>query len=186
MTVLDLVDLVRPAAGGAAAAVALTLGACTADDREQADRTASRAAQASPTRTPRAGDRTDDASKTRPETSMQIRITIGDQRFTATLGDSPAADDLLAQLPLTVDMVDHGGVEKTGPLPGPLPLDGQPEGADPDVGDLGYYAPGNDLVLYYGDQSYFPGIVVLGRLDGDAAEQIAQLDGPMTARVEAG
>ena len=21
---------------------------------------------------------------------------------------------------------------------------------DPDIGDLGYYAPGNDLVLYYG------------------------------------
>ena len=60
-------------------------------------------------------------------------------------------------------MVDHGGVEKTGPLPGPLSLEGQPEGADPDVGDLGYYAPGNDLVLYYGDQSYFPGIVVLGQ-----------------------
>ena len=37
------------------------------------------------------------------------------------------------------------------------------------MGDLGYYAPGNDLVLYYGDQSYFPGIVILGRLDGDAA-----------------
>ena len=70
-------------------------------------------------------------------------------------------------------MVDHGGVEKTGPLPAPLSLQGQPEGADPDVGDVGYYAPGNDLVLYYGDQSYFPGIVVLGRLDADAAEQIA-------------
>ena len=42
------------------------------------------------------------------------------------------------------------------------------------MGDLGYYAPGNDLVLYYGDQSYFPGIVILGRLDGDAAEQIAR------------
>ena len=111
---------------------------------------------------------------------MKIQITIGDQRFAAMLADSAAARDLLAQLPVTVDMVDHGGVEKTGPLPSPLSLDGQPEGADPDVGDLGYYAPGNDLVLYYGDQSYFPGIVVLGRLDGDAAEHIAALDGPVT------
>ena len=82
-------------------------------------------------------------------------------------------------------MIDHGGVEKTGPLPAPLSLEGQPDGADPDVGDLGYYAPGNDLVLYYGDQSYFPGIVILGRLDGDAAEQIAALDGAVTATVEA-
>jgi hypothetical protein len=86
---------------------------------------------------------------------------------------------------VTVDMIDHGGVEKTEPLPAPLSLKGQPEGADPDVGDLGYYAPGNDFVVYYGDQSYFPGIVILGRLDGDAAEQIAGMDGPVTATVEA-
>ena len=109
---------------------------------------------------------------------MKIQITIGDQSFEATLTDSAAARDLVAQLPVTVDMVDHGGVEKTGPLPSPLSLEGQPEGADPDVGDVGYYAPGNDLVLYYGDQSYFPGIVVLGRLDGDAAERIAGMRRP--------
>jgi hypothetical protein len=120
------------------------------------------------------------------EDPVKIQITIGDQRLEATLTDSATARDLVAQLPVTVDMIDHGGVEKTGPLPAPLSLKGQPEGADPDVGDLGYYAPGNDLVLYYGDQSYFPGIVILGRLDDDAAEQIAGMDGPVTATVEHG
>ena len=119
------------------------------------------------------------------EDPVDIQITIGDQRFKATLTESVAARDLVAQLPVTIDMSDHGGVEKTGHLPAPLSLSGQPEGADPDVGDLGYYAPGNDLVLYYGDQSYFPGIVILGRLDGGAAEQIADMDGPVTATVEA-
>ena len=117
---------------------------------------------------------------------MQIAITVDGQRFTATLDDSAAAHDLLAQLPVTLEMVDHGSVEKTGPLPGPLSLAGQPEGADPDVGDLGYYAPGNDLVLYYGDQSYFPGIVVLGRLDEGVAAQIAERRGPVTVTIEAG
>ncbi len=116
---------------------------------------------------------------------MKIQITIGGQRFDATLTDSAAARDLVAQLPVTIDMVDHGQVEKTGPLPSPLSLAGQPDGADPEVGDLGYYAPGKDLVLYYGNQSYFPGIVILGRLDGDAAQRISELDGPVTARVEA-
>ena len=119
------------------------------------------------------------------EKSMQIGITVNGQRFGATLTESAATRDLVAQLPRPVEMTEHGGVEKTGPLPSPLSLDGQPEGADPDVGDLGYYAPGRDLVLYYGDQSYFPGIVVLGRLDGDAAEQIARLDGSVTVTVEA-
>ena len=106
------------------------------------------------------------------------------QSLAPDLYDSPAGRDLIGQLPLTVDMIDHGTVEKTGPLPSPLSLDGQPEGADPDVGDVGYYAPGNDLVLYYGNQSYFPGIVILGRLDDDAADRIADLDGPIAATIE--
>ena len=119
------------------------------------------------------------------EDPVKIQITIGDQWFEATLTDSAAARDLVAQLPVTVNMIDHGGVEKTGPLPSPLSLDGQPDGADPDVGDVGYYAPGNDLVLYYGDQSYYAGIVILGRLDGNAAERISDMEGPVTATVQA-
>lgn len=118
------------------------------------------------------------------ESSMSIQVTIGDQRFRATLSESAATRDLLAQLPLTIDMSDHGGVEKTGPLPAPLSLEGQPDGADPDEGDVGYYAPGSDLVLYYGDQSHYPGIVILGQLEGDAAQRISDLGGPVTATVE--
>ena len=68
---------------------------------------------------------------------MKIQISIGSQRLRATIFDSAAGRDLLAQLSLTIDMVDHGSVEKTGPLPSPLSTAGQPDGADPDVGDVG-------------------------------------------------
>ena len=81
-------------------------------------------------------------------------------------------------------MRDHGGVEKTGPLRSALHLEGQPSGCNPGVGDVGYYAPGRDLVLYYGDQSHHEGIVILGHLDGDAAERIAQMDGDVTFSVD--
>ena len=37
-------------------------------------------------------------------------------------------------------------------------------GADPEVNDLGYYAPTGDLVLYYGDVGYWNGLVRLGNL----------------------
>ena len=104
--------------------------------------------------------------------TMHIEIRVGDERFAATVDDTPASRDLLAQLPQTIHMSDHGGVEKTGPLQTPLSLDGQPAGADPDVGDLGYYAPGNDLVLYYGNQSYYNGIVILGALDSNATSRL--------------
>ncbi len=116
---------------------------------------------------------------------MRILITVGDQRFAATLDNSAASRDLLAQLPVTVAMTDHGGVEKTGRLPRSLSTDGQPDVGDPAVGDIGYFAPGQDLVLYYGDQSAYPGIVVLGRMDSGAAGRLAGLDGPVTTVVQA-
>lgn len=119
------------------------------------------------------------------EDQMRIEITIGDERFRATLEESATTRDLIGQLPLTLEMVDHGAVEKTGRLRSPLSLDGQPSGTDPDIGDVGYYAPGNDFVLYYGDQSYYDGIVVLGQLDDDAPERISHIAGAVTATVEA-
>jgi hypothetical protein len=83
----------------------------------------------------------------RQEEQMKISIAIGGERFSATILDSAAGRDLVARLPLTIAMTDHGSVEKTGPLPSTLSTAGQPDGADPDVGDVGYYAPGNDLVV---------------------------------------
>jgi hypothetical protein len=166
---------------GAAMAAAVTLSGC---GRTQTPRPPVVMPSTGAATTPTPPPRSTPTSQSPQEDLMRISITIGEQRFHATLADSPAADDLVAQLPVTIDMIDHGGVEKTGPLPSPLSLDGQPEGADPDVGDLGYYAPGNDLVLYYGDQAYFPGIVILGRLDETAARRISAIDGPVTATVE--
>ena len=116
---------------------------------------------------------------------IEIEISIGDERFRAVLDESAAARDLIGQLPVTLNMRDHGGVEKTGRLPSALSLDGQPAGADPDVGDVGYYAPGNDLVLYYGDQAYYEGIVLLGHMEEDAAKRIGDTDGAINVTVTA-
>ncbi|MET0928991.1 MAG: cyclophilin-like fold protein [Aeromicrobium sp.] len=112
----------------------------------------------------------------------RLEIRTGDVRLVATMRDTAAARDLRAQLPARVTMRDHGGVEKTGRLKRPLTVAGQPDGADPDVGDIGYYAPGQDLVLYYGDQSYFDGIVILGHLEGDLPA-LADLDGDLDVQI---
>ena len=156
--------------------VGLTVAGCGDNGRSGDNRGGTPSTSPSPSRTD---------SSPHQEEQMKIQITIGNQRLRAMIFDSAAGRDLIAQLPLTIDMVDHGSVEKTGPLPSPLSLDGQPDGADPDVGDVGYYAPGNDLVFYYGDQSYYPGIVIIGRLDGEAASRIADMSGAITATVEA-
>ena len=115
--------------------------------------------------------------------SPQITIAVGDRRITGTLDDSRASRDLLAQLPVTLRLSDHGSVEKTGPLPRQLSTEGSPAGADPDVADIGYYAPSNDFVLYYGDQGYYPGIVILGRMDASGPAVVGGVDGDVTVSV---
>ena len=68
---------------------------------------------------------------------MRIAITIDGQAFNAILTASPASQDLIQQLPQTVEMRDHGNVEKTGRLRRALSMQGQPLGADPAIGDVG-------------------------------------------------
>lgn len=96
-----------------------------------------------------------------------IRIAFGDTQLTGRLADNATARDLADQLPLTLRFGDHNNVEKTAPLPRELSLDGAPDGHDPAAGDIGYWAPGGDLVLYYDDSApYFDGIVRIGELEG--------------------
>jgi hypothetical protein len=70
-----------------------------------------------------------------------IKITIADTVITARLADNATVRDLAAQLPLTLTFKDFNHVEKIATLPRRLSTDGVPAGADPDIGDIGYYAP---------------------------------------------
>ena len=112
-----------------------------------------------------------------------VRVLIGGQTFTAELYDNPTARDLAERLPVTLTMDDLNSVEKTGRLPFALTTDGVPRGADPDVDEIGYYAPGQDLVLYYGDVGYFNGIIRIGRF-ADSIRSIRDQPDGLTVTLE--
>jgi hypothetical protein len=105
-----------------------------------------------------------------------IKVTIGDRLITARLADNATARDLAGQLPLTLTFKDFNQVEKIAKLPRRLSIDGVPAGADPDIRDIGYYAPTGDLVFYYGDVGYWNGIVRIGRFDTSMEEIERQPD----------
>jgi hypothetical protein len=107
-----------------------------------------------------------------------IRLTVGGRAVNIELNDSNTAVDLLQQLPRRLRFRDYGGQEKTAALPAELSLAGVPAGSDARPGDVGYYAPGKVLVLYYEHVDYFAGIVRLGRMGPDDMGFIRdQLDG---------
>ena len=160
----------RPRRRGHALVLALlatiSLSACGgADEDGEPGTDASDASTSAPSPTPTSSSGEPDAPTS---DGTPIRITFGDTELTARLHENATARDLAAQLPLTLTFRDHNNVEKTAPLPRELSTDGAPEGHDPAAGDIGYYAPGGDFVLYYDDEApYFDGIVRIGELDGD-------------------
>lgn len=107
------------------------------------------------------------------EQTMRIRITTGDRAFTAVLEDSETARDFASLLPIEVRLDDHNRTEKVADLPRRLSTAGAPEGADPVVGDIAYYAPWGNLAIYYRDFAWSRGLVRLGRLEGDASSLAA-------------
>lgn len=98
-----------------------------------------------------------------------IRIVIDDQTLDARLWDNPAARSLLDQLPLTLDFSDYGRQEVLAEPPRPLTMEGMPTGESAPAGTIGYYAPGEVVVLYYADVPRFSGIVRIGEMDGDVS-----------------
>lgn len=148
---------------------ALTLTACTAQapSPPQPSEPAPTEAPATPQPsepTPTAAHSTAQPSEPAPVGATPIIITIGGDSYPGTLADNPTARDLAGQLPLTLTFTDLNRVEKIARLPRPLTTNGVPAGADPDINDIGYYSPSNDLVLYYGDVGYWNGIIRIGTL----------------------
>ena len=168
----------RLAAAASVMLVYLGVTACNATGNEQPEEGSVMTEK--PGRTDRSTTANDSSDA---DAGTPIRITIGDETVSATVWHNPTGQALLDQLPLTLTFEDLNGVEKTGHLPKDLTMDAMPAGDDPDAGDLGYYAPGGNLVLYYGDVAYWDGIARIGHIDGDLST-IADQDADFSAVVE--
>ncbi|EJL6396709.1 hypothetical protein ABKZ05_003106 [Vibrio navarrensis] len=96
---------------------------------------------------------------------MKIRFIFNDRTVTATLEDSPSTQDFLRQLPLTVELEDYARTEKIAYLPSKLTRQDAPSGTSSKAGDISYYAPWGNLVIFYRDFGYAADLINLGKLD---------------------
>jgi hypothetical protein len=105
---------------------------------------------------------------TDPTGTARIRLRIGSDVATATLEDSPPAQDFAAMLPVTIDMHDLLGQEKPGRLLRQLDIEGATREFDYQVGELAYWPASNDIAIFYADDGQAiprPGLVRLGTID---------------------
>ena len=111
------------------------------------------------------------------ETS-QISVTCGDTQVVYELNDSPAAQSLLSQLPLTVEVENFSTNEKVFYPPQELDTSDTPL-AEGGAGTLAYYAPWGDVVLFYDSFSANSSLFELGEAVS-GAEDISQMTGTIT------
>ncbi len=89
------------------------------------------------------------APTTGSTTAVNIRLTTDGRVVNATLNDSAAARDFASLLPLTLELSDFHETERIADLPRRPATAGAPGSADPQVGDLAFYAPWGNLAIYY-------------------------------------
>ena len=107
-----------------------------------------------------------------------IRFTSGATTIDVTVTDDNATTrDLLSMLPVTLRFEELNGREKISYLPRPLDTTDVP-GADPEDGDLIYYAPWGNLGFYYNAAGigFDDDVIHIGTYSA-TPEQLTQLEG---------
>ncbi len=113
---------------------------------------------------------------------MRVRIILGEATLYGRLNDTPAARGFAAMLPLDLTLTDFHGTEKVADLPSGLPTDQAPDGFDPEVGAITYFAPWGNLAIFYRDFGYARGLVSLGQLEGNI--EVLEAGSPLEVRIE--
>ncbi|HZY29736.1 MAG TPA: cyclophilin-like fold protein [Jiangellaceae bacterium] len=106
---------------------------------------------------------------------MDIRHVIDGIQTRGTLEDTPSALDLADLLPLTLSRSDFHSSERIADLPRALTTSEAPAGTAAQAGDIAYYAPWENLTLFYRDSPYASGLIRLSRLDAQSVQLLAGL-----------
>lgn len=106
--------------------------------------------------------------------NMKIRVATDDYEVIFALNDTSAAASLYGQLPLTIDVENYSNNEKIF-YPEKLDCTDVIEGTC-GAGTLAYFSPWDDVVMFYGPQSKYPGLYILGEAI-EGADNIRNLSG---------
>ena len=102
---------------------------------------------------------------------MRVEFVCEDGVAVAVLNDTNSAKSFYEILPLKLDLKDYAGREKIAYLPERLNFAGD-SSSDGKTGEIGYFSPWGNLVLYYKPQPYYEGVINLGKFESGFDEII--------------
>ena len=115
--------------------------------------------------------------------SRRIKMAVDGQEFSIVLYDTPTANALYEALPLELNFSDYNGTEKIAYPPDTLPTEGEPDGCNPEAGDLCLYAPWGNLCIFYEDFRYSQSLIKLGHVES-GMDVLSGMDGDFTVTLE--
>lgn len=112
-------------------------------------------------------------------TNMKVRFLFDRHTVDATLYDNPSARDFASMLPLDLKIEDYSNNEKIAYLPRKLTEEGSGPFGNEQPGDVCYYAPWGDVILFYASYRYSSGLIRLGRVDGGIEPMLTRGEFPL-------
>lgn len=112
------------------------------------------------------------------ENGSMITVESSEYTITYQLNNSQAAEELYNQLPLILEVENYSDNEKIFYPPEELKTSDTPK-SNGSTGSLSYYAPWNDVVMFYEDASAASGLYELGTVVS-GEEYISKLSGEIT------
>lgn len=118
------------------------------------------------------------------ETSMKVKISVGNRIITATMEDNAAGRDFLSRLPLEVTLNDYNNTTEKIFYPDPvLTTEGVTRGCAPTPGNITIYAPWGNVAIFCKSRSHSDDLIKIGRIDGDGIEAL-NIGGDITVKFE--
>ena len=118
------------------------------------------------------------------QTSLNMKITIGNKTITATMEDNVAAKDLLSRLPIEITLEDFNNTTEKIFYPNPaLNTKGVKGGCAPVPGDITIYAPWKNVAIFCKSWSHSNELIKIGHIDGNGIEAL-QVAGDIKVKLE--
>lgn len=111
---------------------------------------------------------------------MKVQVSDQKHKIVFEVNDSDASKDLIKQLPLTTKIENYSDDEKIF-YPQKLKTSNTPM-SQGRVGDLAYFAPWGDVVLYYKAFQSYSGLYQLGECVS-GKDEISKLKGSVTIKL---
>lgn len=121
---------------------------------------------------------TTETTSTSTQTKIIKLTTTNNQTIEIELNNSPSANDLYNQLPLSIDLEDYSTNEKIFYPPNKLNTESTPK-ATPKIGTLAYYEPWGDVVIFYDDFRANNNLYELGHVIS-GGDIVSELSGTVT------